>query len=260
MYRGLLILSVAASAVAFADDWSKKFVVSGTPELRVDANDGSVTIHTWDRKEIAAKITTVGWRISPSEVQIVDHQLGDLVKLEVRTPPHRIFLSFGNRSIRVELQVPRELRSDIRTGDGSILVDSLRGETRLHTGDGRIDADGLDGKLEATTGDGKVHVRGRFDQLTLHTGDGSIDAEIASGSRMTSEWTVRTGDGHVTLRLPANLSAELDVHSGDGHIESDLPVTVSGSHREHELRGRLNAGGPLFTVRTNDGSIRLERL
>jgi DUF4097 and DUF4098 domain-containing protein YvlB len=259
MYRALLMLSVAASTVAFADDWSKKFVVSGKPELRVDANDGSVTIHTWDRKEIEAKITTVGWRISSSEVQIIDHQLGDLVKLEIRMP-HRAFIGFGSRSIRVELQVPRELRSDIRTGDGSILVDSLRGETRLNTGDGRIDAEGLDGKLEASTGDGKIRVRGRFDQLTLHTGDGSIEAEVASGSRMTSEWTVRTGDGHVTLRLPANLSAELDVHTGDGHIQSDLPVTVSGPHREHELRGRLNAGGPLFTVRTNDGSIRLERL
>jgi hypothetical protein len=71
---------------------------------------------------------------------------------------------------------------------------------------------------------------------------------------------VRTGDGHVTLRLPRDFSADLDVHTGDGHIDSDLPVTVSGSRRENELRGRLNAGGPPLVVRTNDGSIRLERL
>lgn len=262
MLRALLQLSLAAAianTAALADDWSKKFAVSGKPELRVDANDGSVTVRTWDRKEIEARVTTVGWRISPSEVQIVDHQMGDVVKLEVRTP-HRAIVLFGIRSIRVELQVPRELRSDIRTGDGGITVESLRGETHLNTGDGRIDADSLDGKLEASTGDGKIRVRGRFDQLNLHTGDGSIEAEIASGSKMTSEWSVRTGDGHVTLRLPPNFSAELEVHTGDGHIDSDLPVTVSGTRREHELRGRLNAGGPLFTVRTNDGSIRLERL
>jgi DUF4097 and DUF4098 domain-containing protein YvlB len=262
MFRAFLKFALAAAVVntvAFADDWSKRFVISGKPELRVDANDGSVTIHTWDRKEIEARVTTMGWRISSSEVQIIDHQLGDLVKLEVRMPRHR-FVVFGIRWIRVELQVPRELRSDIHTGDGSIVVDSLRGETHLNTGDGRIEADGLDGKLDASSGDGKIRVRGRFDQLGLHTGDGSIEAEIASGSKMTSEWTVRTGDGHVTLRMPANFSAELDVHTGDGHIDSDLPVTASGSRREHELRGRLNAGGPIFTVRTNDGSIRLERL
>jgi hypothetical protein len=60
--------------------------------------------------------------------------------------------------------------------------------------------------------------------------------------------------------LPATLSADLDVHTGDGHIQSDLPVTVSGSRNEHELRGKLNAGGPPLIVRTNDGSIRLERM
>jgi len=263
MSRTLLQLVVAAACVstaALADDWSKRFTVSGKPELRVDANDGSVRVRTWDRNEIDAKVTTVGWRIASSEVQIIDRQVGNRVELEVRIPHRPFSAMFGHRSIRVEIQVPRELRSDIRTGDGSITVESLRGETRLNTGDGRIDADSVDGKLEASTGDGKIRVRGRFDQLSLHTGDGSIEAEIASGSKMTSEWTVRTGDGHVTLRLPPNFSAELDVHTGDGHIDSDLPVTVSGARRDHELRGRLNAGGPLFTVRTNDGSIRLERL
>jgi hypothetical protein len=252
--------AVAISGAALADDWSKNFQITSRPELHVNVNDGSVTIRTWDRKEIEARVTTVRWKI-PSEVQVVEHQSGDRVELEVRMP-HRMFtLNFGQRSaIQVELRVPREIRSDIRTGDGSIIAENLRGETRLSTGDGRIEATSLDGTLDAQTGDGRIVTRGRFDLLTLHTGDGSIEAEINNGSRMTSEWSVRTGDGHVTLRLPANLSADLDVHTGDGHIQSDLPVTLSGSRNEHELRGKLNAGGPPLIVRTNDGSIRLERM
>jgi hypothetical protein len=175
--------------------------------------------------------------------------------------PHRIFsLNFGQQSIRVELRVPRELRSAIHTGDGSIIAEDLHGETHLSTGDGRIEASSLDGTLDAQTGDGSIRARGRFDLLNLHTGDGSIEAEVNNGSRISSEWSVRTGDGHVTLRLPANLSADLDVHTGDGHIQSELPVTMSGSRGEHDLRGKLNAGGPLLIVRTNDGSIRLERM
>ncbi|HEV2689186.1 MAG TPA: DUF4097 family beta strand repeat-containing protein [Bryobacteraceae bacterium] len=263
MLRALVQLSLAAAlarTVVLADDWSKKFSVSGKPELRVDANDGSVQIRTWDRKEIEARVTTVGWRISPAEVRIIDHQTGDRVELEVRIPHRPFSMVFGRRNIRVEIQVPRELRSDIHTGDGAIIVEGLHGETHLSTGDGHIEAEALDGTLEANTGDGKIRARGRFDLMNLHTGDGSIEAEIASGSKMNSAWTVRTGDGHVTLRLPQNFSADLEVHTGDGHIQSDLPVTISGVHHEHELRGKLNAGGPLFTVRTNDGSIRLERL
>jgi DUF4097 and DUF4098 domain-containing protein YvlB len=253
-------MAIAISGAASADDWSKTFQISGHPELRVNVNDGSVTIRTWDRKEIEARVTTVRWKI-PSDVQVVEHQSGDRVELEVRMP-HRMFtLNFGQRmSIQVELRVPREIRSDIRTGDGSIIAENLRGETRLSTGDGRIEATSLDGTLDAQTGDGRIVIRGRFDMLNLHTGDGSIEAEANNGSRITSEWSVRTGDGHVTLRLPATLSADLDVHTGDGHIQSDLPVTVSGSRNEHELRGKLNAGGPPLIVRTNDGSIRLERM
>jgi len=252
--------AVAISGAALGDDWSKTFPISGRPDLRVNANDGSVTVRTWDRKEIEARVTTVRWKI-PSDVQVVEHQSGDHVELEIRMPHHMFLLNFGARSsIQVELRVPRELRSDIRTGDGSIIVENLRGETRLSTGDGRIEATSLDGALDAQTGDGRIVTRGRFDLLNLHTGDGSIEAEVNNGSRMTSEWSIRTGDGHVTLRLPAALSADLDVHTGDGHIQSDLPVTVSGSHNEHELRGKLNAGGPPLIVRTNDGSIRLERM
>jgi DUF4097 and DUF4098 domain-containing protein YvlB len=176
-------------------------------------------------------------------------------------PHHSFSLNFGQRSaIQVELRVPRELQSDIRTGDGSIIVENLKGETRLSTGDGRIEATSVDGALDAQTGDGRITIRGRFDLLKVHTGDGSIEAEINNGSRMTSEWSIRTGDGHVTLRLPATLSADLDVHTGDGHIQSDLPVAVSGSRTEHELRGKLNTGGPPLIVRTNDGSIRLEKM
>ena len=257
---GLCFLAAGLGNIALAEEWSKSFPVSGHPELRVDAGDGAVVVRTWDRHEIEARVITDRWKI-PADVEVIDRQTGDRVELEVRMRHHFFLLYVGQRSIQVELHVPRDLRSDIHTGDGSIRVDSLHGETRLETGDGRIDATALDGSLQARTGDGSVHVQGRFDLLDLHTGDGSIEAEIAPGSKMTSEWNVRTGDGHVTLRVPASFSAYLDVHTGDGHIQSDLPVKVSGGPMgRHELRGNLNAGGPSLIVHTNDGSVRLERL
>jgi len=263
MFKTLVQLSLAAavlSAPALADEWSKKFSVSGHPQLRVDANDGAVNIRTWDRKEIEARVTTIGWKIGSGEVTVNDHQTGDRVELEIRIP-HRVFnFDFGRRSVRLELMVPQELRSDIHTGDGAITVEGVHGETRLSTGDGHIEASRLDGRLDAQTGDGRVRVRGRFDYLNIHTGDGSIEADVENGSRMSSEWTLRTGDGHVTLRLPDRFAADLDIHTGDGHISSDLPVKLNGYRPDNELRGKLNEGGLPLVVHTNDGSIRLERL
>jgi hypothetical protein len=254
----MALVTALLSSVASADEWSKKFPVSGRPELRVSTGDGSVRVRTWDRKEIEARVITTGWKIGPSEVRVVDHQTGDRVELEVRVP--NLGFSFGRHSISVELQVPRDLQSDIRTGDGSISLDGVRGETHLSTGDGSIDAQHIDGTLDAHTGDGSMHVVGRFDLLTLQTGDGSIAADVENGSKMSASWSIRTGDGSLQLRLPSTFSADLDVHTGDGSIHSNLPVSGSSGRPEHELRGKLNAGGPLLTVHTNDGSVSLERL
>src|SRR5579863_8142626 len=175
-------LLAVLSSVALADEWSKKFPVSGRPDLRVSTGDGSIRVRAWDRKEIEARVITVGWKIASDEVRVIDHQTGDRIELDVRAP--NTLLSLGRRSISVELQVPRDLLSDLRTGNGSISLDSVGGETHLSTGDGSINAEGLDGKLDARTGDGSMHVRGRFDLLQLQTGDGSIYAEVENGSKM----------------------------------------------------------------------------
>jgi len=77
---------------------------------------------------------------------------------------------------------------------------------------------------------------------------------------MTSDWSLRTGDGGMTVRLPDSFAADLDVQTNDGHINLAMPVTVSGRASEKRIRGKLNGGGQLLTLHTGDGSIRLDRL
>jgi DUF4097 and DUF4098 domain-containing protein YvlB len=260
-----LLLVVAIAWPAMADEWTKTFPMSGTPELRVRADDASVTVRPWDRNEIEARVTTSGWKISDSEVKVVEKHSANSLDVEVRVPRMNWTFggfgsSLGHRWIKLELRVPSELRSDIHTGDGHISVERIKGNTVLSSGDGKIEAEGLDGRLNVRTGDGHIRVRGRFDVLEARTGDGSVEVDVSPGSRMASAWHVNTGDGHVTLRLPPNFAADIDAHTGDGHITADLPLTVSGTQRKSELRGHLNGGGEPLVVRTNDGHIRLERL
>jgi hypothetical protein len=77
---------------------------------------------------------------------------------------------------------------------------------------------------------------------------------------MSSSWRVRTGDGHVDVRLPENFAADLDAHTGDGKITIEFPTTVSGSLNNSELRSKLNGGGETLLVRTGDGPIHIRRL
>jgi hypothetical protein len=250
-------LAVSACVVR-ADEWTKQYTVNGKPEMRVMTSDGDVRLRTGEDNRISARVETSGWKIGPEEVRVVDYQSGNRVELDVRLPHYH--WNLGHRSVRIELTVPREADLEIRTSDGNISTEGVKGEIRLSSGDGNINTESVEGALEATTGDGNVTVDGRFERLHLKSGDGRIEARVASGSKMMEEWSVRSGDGDVTVRLPSSFAADLSLHTGDGHIQLGIPLTYSGSMRESNIQGKLNGGGMTFTIHTGDGSIHVEKL
>ncbi len=262
-WLGMVILGglVCSLAVlpARADDWSKTYTLTGKPDLRVDTSDADIRVSTWEQKTIEAKVTTSGYKIGENGIRIEEHQTGDTVEIDVRYPRHGVTIGWSNHSVQINIHMPREGRVDLRTGDGKIELANFKGEMLLHTGDGSEEIDGVDGKLRAVTGDGHISANGRFDELDLKTGDGRLDARATTGSALAMGWRLESGDGTVTLEVPASLAADVDLHTGDGHIDLDMPVTTEGKMREGEIRGKLNGGGNLLVIHTGDGSIRLRK-
>ena len=244
---------------ARADEWSKTYKLTGNPDLRVDTSDANIHVSTWDQNTIEAKVTTTRYKIGEDGIRIEEHQTGDTVEINVRFPHHGISIGWTDNRVDINIQMPREGRVDLRTGDGKIELGNLKGEMQLHSGDGSEEIDSVDGKLRATTGDGHIRANGRFDELDLKTGDGRVEARAAAGSVLAAGWRLESGDGSVTLEVPANLAADVDLHTGDGHIDLDMPVTTEGKIREGEVRGKLNGGGNLLMIHTGDGSIRLRK-
>jgi len=255
LWLGLGLLLAVSSAAA--DDWNKSFTLSGKPQLRVDAKDGNVYVSVWDKNQIDAHVSTVGYKIGNEAVRISERQTGDRVEIELQMPHEHWCFGYCHRSIRLEVKVPRQADLDLHTGDGNIEGDDVQGSLQFTTGDGNVTFHSIGGKLRARTGDGNIRISGRFDDLDIHTGDGNVEAEAVSGSKMDSSWLVRTGDGNVELRVPSDLSADVDVRTGDGRITFDLPVTISGTVNRSALHGKLNQGGPMLEVRTGDGNVHL---
>jgi DUF4097 and DUF4098 domain-containing protein YvlB len=261
VFMGLILGGLVCSwaAPARAEEWSKTYTLTGKPDLRVDTSDANIHVSTWDQNTIEAKVTTSGYKIGNDGIRIEEHQAGDMVEINVRYPHHDFTIGWSNHSVDINIHMPREGRVDLRTGDGKIELGNFKGEMQLHSGDGSEEIDGVDGKLRATTGDGHIRANGRFDELDLKTGDGRVDAHAATGSALAMGWRLESGDGTVTLEVPANLAADVELHTGDGHIDLDLPVTTEGKIREGEVRGKLNGGGNLLVIHTGDGSIRLRK-
>ncbi|MEW6209773.1 MAG: DUF4097 family beta strand repeat-containing protein [Acidobacteriota bacterium] len=290
------IMLFLLAPITTTDQWSKTFDTSGQAAFRVRTSDANIHVKTWDRNAIEAVVSTVNWKIGDSGILILDQQTGDEVSLEVKFPRTIFSINFRTRRVDITVRVPRNTRLDLRTGDGNIevigskgslvartgdgnlrIVD-IEGDVLAHTGDGRIDVRGVkgeitletgdgnttienvEGRLRASAGDGDIRAVGRFDVLEIKTGDGRIEASALQGSRMSADWRLTTGDGSLTLRLPQEFDAEVDLRTSDGHIDLSLPVTISGRAGASRIRGRINAGGSLLTLKTGDGSIRLEKL
>jgi DUF4097 and DUF4098 domain-containing protein YvlB len=254
----VLLVFSAAPALADSDHWSKTFEIAGQASLHVDSSDASIRIEPWEKNQVEATITSRGWGMGNNGIKVEDHQAGDSVDIRVRFPHH--WVSIGDRSVKIEIRAPKRTVLNLHTGDGGIDVNGIVGDITADTGDGHIHIQDADGSLHATTGDGKIEARGRFDALYLKTGDGHIEASALSGSRMSGAWSLKTGDGSVTLRLPEAFAADVEIHTNDGHIDLGFPVEISGRMGSHEIKGKINGGGGLLSMRTGDGSIHVEKL
>jgi len=151
----VLLLAIAAHA----DEWKKDYSVTGTPEVKVDSNDGNIEVTTGSQSTVSARVITAGWRIGVGHVHIVDEQKGNHIELEVRTP-HIVFFGISRHSIRVELTVPRSSNLDLHSGDGRITLDFPV------TVSGRMSPSNIHGKLN---GGGEL--------LEVRTSDGIISLE-----------------------------------------------------------------------------------
>lgn len=251
----------ATALPAHADEWSKTYTISGKPDLRVETSDASIHVSTWDQNTIEARVTTERYKIGDGGIRIEERQTGDVVEIDVHFPHEHGFIIWGNgHRVEININMPREGRVDLHTGDGRIDLAQFKGEMQLRSGDGSQELTSVDGKLRASTGDGHIRVDGRFDELELHTGDGRIEATANAGSALAAGWRVETGDGSVTLEVPETLAADVDLHTGDGHIDLDLPVVVTaGRIRPHDVHGKINGGGNLLSIHTGDGSIHLRK-
>lgn len=261
----------------------KRFTVSGTPELRLTTFDGAIEIRSGEGHDVVVEIEKRGpTKEMVERLQVDAKQEGSRIEVEVRKPTEEtVFFGIGHNmspTAKLIVTMPKDGNIVARSGDGGISIENVRGRLELRTGDGSIRArdiggqmlldtgdgsvviDGVTGDLELTTGDGSVSVSGKPGALKLKTGDGPITLRAESGTVMKDDWSVSTGDGGVTVYLPADFAADLDAHTGDGTIRSELEVNAGGATDDERrtLRGRLGSGGKVLKVRTNDGSIRLK--
>jgi DUF4097 and DUF4098 domain-containing protein YvlB len=290
-----ILLTTGFVGCANAEEYTKSYTVSGRANVRVHADNGGVHVTPSDDNKVGFEVTydKSAWGSgSDAGPKIDSRQDGNTVELTALTPEHSWFGFFsGNRSLKIEVHMPRNADLDVETSNGGVDVssvngnitihtsnggiraeqlsgtivlgssnggmtlDSLKGALKAHTSNGAINATSLECKCDFGTSNGAVRVAGRFESLDITTGNGRVEARAEAGSSVSSPWSIRTSNSGVDLSLPTGLKANLDASTTNGGITLNLPVQVQGYQSGTEIHGTLQGGGPEISIHTTNGGI-----
>ena len=95
------------------------------------------------------------------------------------------------------------------------------------------------------------------DVVLARTSSGPIIVGLSAQPRTDSHLEVSGGD--ISVTLPRSVAVDVDARSSGGKVVSAFPVTsiVSGELKPGALRGKINGGGSMLTLRASSGDIRL---
>lgn len=245
-------------------------IVSGGGSLYIDDVDGEVIGATGGQDidigtiNSGARLRTGGGKITVRKVK---------GNLDAFTGGGPIFLGSGMRNASLESGAGDihvtfcggELK--VESGGGNLVLGDVAGPANIHTNGGNLQLRSAKGFVRAHTTAGNIELGG-IPAVDASTEAGSIVVKFNRSSGPNRDSLLKTDVGDITIFLPANISVTVraSVAFGKGHtINSDLPgidISSEGNDWNSSLlaQGKLNGGGAVLDVHTNDGNINFKRL
>jgi hypothetical protein len=165
----------------------------------------------------------------------------------------RLRANTGNGDVTIE-RASNDV--EVRSGNGDVRIKMTAGQVDANTGNGELEVDGATGPVRANTGNGRVYVLTSTGPVNVHTGNGEIDVRMKTVSP-TADMEFTTGNGSVTVALPAAFNGSLDASTGHGEFRSDFEIRIVGRLNPRHVRGTIGAGGN-GRIRMSSGNGRLE--
>src|SRR5574341_584123 len=137
-------------------------------------------------------------------------------------------------AVRFTVRLPRGVKVDASTVNGSLVVNDASAPVTLETVNGKIAVATAQGPVRAITKNGSI--------------EATIQALGASG-----DVVLKTINGSISVALPPDLNADLDAQTMTGRVNTDFPLQVVGRISQRHVRAKIGAGGRQLTLRTEIG-------
>lgn len=184
--------------------------------------------------------------------------------------------NFRPTTLNVTIAVPANVRLQVASGNGDVSVTGGYAEVIARSGNGAVGVDGANGEVDAASGNGAVTIRRVRGPVNATSGNGDVSviairgpvsARSGNGDLTVSmdeysgdgDMDYTTGNGRITITIPADFNAEIDASTSNGGIETDFPIQVTGRITRSRVRGTIGRGGPRIRLVSGNGAIVLRR-
>ncbi|MGA3027965.1 MAG: DUF4097 family beta strand repeat-containing protein [Bryobacteraceae bacterium] len=230
------------------DNWSycemREATIPARGQITVDGGaNGGIAVRGWDRNEILVRSQIRVWEHDHAEAK----DIASRIRVEIADGrihpdgPNENLRHDGGWGVSFEVFVPRHTDLTLRTTNGGVDLEDVRGRMDFDTTNGGV-------TLKRVAGD----VEGR-------TTNGGVRIELSGDHWDGEKCDVHTTNGGVRILVPANYSAHLEAETTHGGVDIGFPVTVHGRIGSH-FETDLGSGGRPIRVSTTNGGVALQRL
>lgn len=252
----------------------KTFDFSMDGNISLTADDGSITIRTWDKEKVYLKMTMRAWGRNRREAE----RLLDEVEVRIQEGRNRLVIKVHEHDyddnfnffdifdgefwrehrwrggiVDFELTVPKRVNLKLRTDEGDIDVQGTEGKLTIDVDEGNVDVeDVLSNNVQIGVDEGDIslyNVIGQDDGFVkIDSDEGAIFIEDTE----MGDVDVRTDEGEIDLRSVQTPRFWLTTDEGD--IRADLRPMKDGSYRMESDEGDLE----IFMPKNVNLQVRLQ--
>jgi hypothetical protein len=225
--------------VSYAESKEQRLPAASMDSINPGQN-GSIRVHGWNEGDVLVKACVQAAAETESDARALASQVS------ITQGPGQIEPNGPSKddqhywNVSYEVWVPNASNLNLKANNGSIHVESVRGEIRFHTQNGSVHLANVGGDVDGSTT------------------NGSLTIDLAGNAWNGNGLRAETTNGSVHLNLPENYSARVETSTVNGHVKVDFPVTVSGEIGK-SMSFQLGSGGPTIHATTVNGSVHIGR-
>jgi hypothetical protein len=264
----LVVLSLLSWLAAAQEKKEFSCTVGPGAVISITNNYGPITVKPSGSSQVVVET------VSHSDtVNLVNEQHGN--RIELRSISSRQ----GINLVEYTVQVPATAFITLRSSDGTLRAQGLRGDVVLDAASGSVEATDIsDAHLHVKTLSGPITLTDiRNSHLDIHSVRGNVDlhnvtgpsVEVNSGAgRITydgdpgriGEYLLTSHTGDLEVSIPASAWVEIKARSIKGQSEPEFPNVASApTMGQVNLTGKPGKIGSRFEVRSFSGKIRVKR-